>query len=353
MRDCDYSRGFINFLGSSFGLAEHKIVFVATTKLVNLPLAEPEVPVYESRSRVIRRWMRQANQILVHGLGDMVVLRELALHTAFLKKSVWLIWGDDLYSYFRPRQRWKDTVVEFLRRRVIRNFRGIGAPCYGDYRLAKTLYRTRAVFHDYAYPNPIGAADLAKALANVKVANSEVRIQIGNSADPSNGHEELITVLARFRDRPIKVIAPLSYGDLDYGKRIAELGASVFGDKFVALTDYMSPEAYSEHLRTVDVLVFNHKRQQGMANISFLAALGAKIYLRSDISLWEFYRDQRGLRVFATQSIPEQSFEQFVAYTESDRAVTMMSARKFFENNFIKGLWADVFAGKSTGEIAS
>ena len=48
---------------------------------------------------------------------------------------------------------------------------------------------------------------------------------------------------------------------------------------------------YKALLKKVDVAIFWHKRQQGLGNIITLLGLGKKIYLRRDVTTWNFFRD--------------------------------------------------------------
>ena len=56
-------------------------------------------------------------------------------------------------------------------------------------------------------------------------------------------------------------------------------------------------EKYLEFLGKIDIAVFAHKRQQAMGNMTTLLGLGKKVYLRSDVTPWEFY-SKLGVKVF-------------------------------------------------------
>jgi hypothetical protein len=83
---------------------------------------------------------------------------------------------------------------------------------------------------------------------------------------------------------------PLSYGNLAHAKKVIEQGREWFGDKFFPITSFMPFEQYLALLKSVDIAIFNHKRQQAMGNTITLLGLGKTVYMRSDVSQWEFFK---------------------------------------------------------------
>ena len=49
--------------------------------------------------------------------------------------------------------------------------------------------------------------------------------------------------------------------------------------------------SYLDFLGDIDIAIFAHKRQQAMGNIITLLGLGKKIYIRNNISSWQFFKD--------------------------------------------------------------
>lgn len=120
---------------------------------------------------------------------------------------------------------------------------------------------------------------------------STITILVGNSADPSNNHEEILERLAVFKNKNIMVIAPLSYGKKDNVDKVVRVGRKLLGERFTPLTDFLPFNEYLKVLTEVDVAVFNHNRQQAMGNIISLLGLGKKVYLRSDVAQWQLFQD--------------------------------------------------------------
>lgn len=114
-------------------------------------------------------------------------------------------------------------------------------------------------------------------------------VLLGNSATPTNNHLEALTLLQGRLPPGGRLIAPLNYGDRRYGEAVAAAGRRAFGDRFVALTDWMPIDAYQQRIASCAVVVMNHRRQQAVGNIGAALYKGAAVYLRVENPLWGFY----------------------------------------------------------------
>lgn len=195
------------------------------------------------------------------------------------------MWGGDLYNY-QPRSRvFRSNINELARRFVIKRFGVLITHVEGDYALARERYQASGRWHEcFMYPS-----NLYQDFPLQPKIHDTINIQVGNSADPSNNHLEVLEKLKAFRDQSIRIYVPLSYGDMAYAKTIIDYGLEHFGDKFIPLIDFMPFEKYLDLLAQIDIAIFNHRRQQGMGNTTTLLGLGKKVYIRSDVTPWNFY----------------------------------------------------------------
>lgn len=138
-----------------------------------------------------------------------------------------------------------------------------------------------------------------------------VNIQIGNSADPSNNHFEILEWLLPFRDHNIAIYAPLSYGDQNYAQSLIKAAETHFGDKFKPIIDFMPFDGYLEFLDKIDIAIFNHRRQQGMGNIITLLGLGKKVYLRNDVTPWNTF-ERIGVKVYDVSCIDPNPIDDVI-----------------------------------------
>lgn len=237
--------------------------------------------------------MNRADKIILHGLWDIRALLLLCIQPWLLKKSYWVIWGGDLYTYKpakRTRRWWRN---EILRRFAIKRFGHLITQVGGDYELARQWYGAKGIWHEcFVYPSNLYTESPAKS-----VEHDRTNILLGNSADPSNNHIEALERLRFCTTEKIHIYCPLSYGDTEYAKEVARYGKHAFRENFSPLFEYMHFDDYQKLLAQIDIAVFNHRRQQGMGNITQLLGLGKSVYMHSDITSWAFLK-QIGVKVF-------------------------------------------------------
>lgn len=247
--------------------------------------------------------LRGADKVLLHGLFDQGLVAALALQPWVLRKCYWVIWGGDLYMRQSVQRTWKWRVAETFRGFVIRRLGHLVTHVEGDVALARTWYGARGGYREcLMYPS-----NLFKEAAPGARPDGLLNVQVGNSADPGNGHFEMLDLLAASPGAGgMRVYAPLSYGDAANARAVAERGRALFGDRFVPLLDFMPLPAYVAWLESIDIALFNHKRQQGMGNAVTLLGMGKKVHMRTDVSQWEMFR-RLGLAIFPLDAfVPER-----------------------------------------------
>lgn len=126
-------------------------------------------------------------------------------------------------------------------------------------------------------------------------------VLVGNSATASNNHVEAFELL-QGRVKEGRVIAPLSYGNLGYGRQVAEVGTRLFGANFDPLTQWMPIDEYNRRIGGCGFVVMNHRRQQAVGNIGAALFKGATVYLRPENPLSAFYRDL-GIHLRSTEEL--------------------------------------------------
>jgi len=155
-----------------------------------------------------------------------------------------------------------------------------------------------AKFVPWNYPSPMHA--LLEAESPVVEGDD---VLLGNSATPENNHADLIGLLrGSLGNRSI--VCPLSYGDMDYGDAIAKMGSGAFGDRFLALREYMPAARYAELLRRCGFVAMNHVRQQGLGNVYAALWMGARVFLNAKSPVNGLMR-RLGIEVFDVRALPE------------------------------------------------
>ncbi|PSJ40072.1 TDP-N-acetylfucosamine:lipid II N-acetylfucosaminyltransferase [Zobellella taiwanensis] len=230
--------------------------------------------------------LHKADKVILHGLFNPYVVVMLFCMPWLLKKCYWVMWGGDLYTYQLGEKNWKWKVKEFFRRPVIKNMGHLVTYISGDVELARQWYGAKGQYHECL----MYTSNLYKELKLEPKASSTLNIQVGNSADPSNNHIEVLEKLLPYKEQDIKIFVPLSYGDQQHAEKVIRLGREWFGDKFYPLTDFIPIDDYLKFLGDIDIAVFNHRRQQGMGNTITLLGLGKTVYLQQDTSQWQFFK---------------------------------------------------------------
>ncbi|ACJ75331.1 4-alpha-L-fucosyltransferase [Thermosipho africanus H17ap60334] len=350
LNDNKYSDKFIEFINQNFSISDHHFVtFSKRPKYLDRGKVEI-VDIYKlSQIRWLYKKISNADKIFLHSLfrgGKSLML--FLFNRKNLYKTYWVVWGGDLYNYWlKDSHSVREKVLEKLKRKVIKKIYGIIALVQEDYLFAKEKYKTKAKYYYAFYLNPVDFKML-DTFSDQK-NKEEKTILIGNSAAPTNNHFEILSSLSKYRLNNFKIICPLSYGSSqEYIKKVCEYGVKLFGDNFIALTEFLSPEEYAKILANVDVAIFAHRRQQALGNILALLYLGKKVYIRSDISSWAFF-NRFGIKVFDTKNILDGSEKDIFTFEEKiaikNREIVL---NEFSEERCVQ-LWKNVFESKLNG----
>lgn len=151
-------------------------------------------------------------------------------------------------------------------------------------------------------------------------------ILVGNSATSSNNHVEAFELLRRCLPASSRLVVPLSYGNREYGNRVATLGRDWFGDRLDTLIEWMPLEAYNRCLGSCGFVLMNHCRQQAAGNIGAALYKGATVYLRPDNPLFSFYQ-RLGAHVRSTIDLeaPGAKLEALTAGQRQDNRRVMLA----------------------------
>lgn len=120
--------------------------------------------------------------------------------------------------------------------------------------------------------------------------SSPINIQLGNSASLSNNHISALNNLLKIRNN-IKIICPLSYGDIRYASYVVSLGKKLFGENFTAVNTYLPPQKYANMLANVNVSYMNHIRSEGAGNTFMNIASGKTTILNPKSNVYKFLKD--------------------------------------------------------------
>jgi hypothetical protein len=279
---------FIELINKSFDTSCHHFYFFAKGELYqgnseakitrNSDFSSSLISLIE-----LAKHLNSADKIVLHGLFGSVVILLLFIQPWLLKKCYWVIWGGDLYTHSLDKRTFRWWVKEIFKRPVIKRLGHLVTYVDGDIELARRWYGARGQYHEcLGYPsNTFRPTELPEE------HHQGLYILVGNSADPSNEHLEVLRLLSDHEKAPTKVFVPLSYGNEDYAKIVVEQGRRLLGERFVPLLEFLPYDHYLKMLASIDIAIFNHRRQQGMGNIIALLGLGKTVCVRSDTTSWK------------------------------------------------------------------
>ena len=126
-------------------------------------------------------------------------------------------------------------------------------------------------------------------------------VQIGNSADCTNNHIDVLYLLSKYKLNDRKIIVSLSYAGTErYKKAVLSEGEKLLGDCFTPLTDYMPLQKYTQIVSSVRYSIFYLERQQAMGNIWLSLWRGCFVFL-SETNPVYLHLKKRGYIVFSIQ----------------------------------------------------
>lgn len=341
---------FQQFAHQSLGQHTHSFVALRTGKV---EATHPSSRTYELLPRgVLRKFLAlrrhleasRPDVVIFHGMNyelrETLALLALYATTDIRYRAVWYIWGADVYRFQNRFRGFVPAVSEFFRRRLLRRVFYAATLVPGDAKLARQRYSPAAELFAafYAVPSVINRPVVDRS----RPAGEPFFVQVGNSASPSNGHDGVLQSLAATAGN-FRVLCPLAYGSRPNAARVGALGKRLLGDRFVALDRMLPPDEYAKLQADVLVAVFNHNRQQGLANILGLLYSGAKVYLRSNTTTYYFLR-KLGLPVFDSLRLDgTQSLDELVEYRPDLQRVRQVIAERF-STDAAASQWDDLIA---------
>lgn len=349
----DYNKEYIDVLGRSNYLKktyQHQLVFIEKgtfhSKETDLQCVFlDDYHFIGKKLRILAEAIESNDTVILHGLFHPYYILTLALNTSSCSKAKWVVWGGDLYSDTSNSSN-KFKIITFMRspfiQRITRNLDAIVTLVPYDYEIAKRMYGTKAKHFNAFYPNPIKL----NYLDSIRDEGEETKtptILLGNSATRTNGHFEVIDMLAQKKQNiSFNVVCPLSYGDMQYGAQVIQYGKQRLGESFLPLTVRITPPEYARVLGGIDVAVMNHRRQQAVGTIFPLLYAGAKVYLRKDTSTYRWLTDL-GAKIFDLDEFIftpcHKIFEFPKRYSQENRKII---AGHYSESHFVE-TWKRVF----------
>lgn len=355
MRKEKWTKGIVGFYNKFFNNGEHEVLYYNYEKdeiLVDDKIDLKQYQYNENDKIDFIDYLKsiKCDYIVVHCLffSDRV-MRMLLFNKSLLDKIVWLEWGADLYS-------WKqgNGMKAFLKNYIRYKFRS-------SLKYVICIFPPDVIYLKNTFPNfkgrvfcapyftyPIGKEVLSynpnSTLKDSIVNKKTIFIQIGQNAQSTLNHIDVIKVLGKFKNENIRLVIPLSYGgDKEYVKRVECYAREVFDDKAIILKEYLPKDEYFKIMDRIAIAIFNSKRQCALGNIHALNCRNVKLYIPKDSVMFDWFCDN-GVPVNDYYNISNMSFDDFVRPSDIIKMEQFMHyIRSLSDLNRTEKMWRKIW----------
>lgn len=279
--------------------------------------------------------------IIFNNMGGVNKLLLAFFATTLKKRTCWIIWGGDLYN----RNKGIPKYLNFINYFVLKNIDFLAVQINRDYSEAIRRYPyMNAKKLDFWFPFPYNIEQINENLVKKKTTKT-IKVVIGNSADPSNNHLQILDYISKFKNENIEIILPLSYGKTDsYIDKVLKKYKDVFGTKFISLLEMMPFNDYMQLLNSVDIGIFAHERQQAGHNIMLMLYFEKKVYINKKNGYYDASNNEFDTTSFNIESLNKETFEQFQNFNSkvtNKKNMSYILSKTYLEKritNFYNGL---------------
>lgn len=320
-----FTKGYINFMKTHMARYQHYFIVQAEQEIDLIDQNNVfYVKGFENPiSRELLTLMGQSDAVIFSGIFNSIYLLK-QLPRKILKKTYLQFWGADFYSYSEIRSplHIRYHLHKFMRKRLYSRCAGHIFLIQGEDKKYEKIFGKFS--KNFVVPMPVD--DLEERLHEIcelrqkKRKKTKINIMIGNSATESNRHIEVLNWLTKFSDNEIMIYMPLSYGDPAYRDSLIRFSKEKYKAAAIPIVRYLNTSDYIKFLAGMDIGIFNCNRQQGMGNIELLLALGKKVYLRRETTMWQSYCS-KGYTIFDAAEISKLSYEQFIGFAKRDQEI--------------------------------
>ena len=295
--------------------------------------------------------LEQADTIIWHGFMHPTRFSLfLYVFRKFLKKSVWLMWGIDLYNWKRNGKGVKGAICNYIERRCRESMKAVIAPLEPDAVVFKEYFpKSNAECFVVPYPISMESFSAMEHFSRwTQRANQIPYVQIAHNAHSFNNHLKIIESLSHFAEENFKVFLPLSYGNdwhdgtNGYISKVKDAAVDTFGGNRVsALYRLMPQKEYTRFLWNMDICIFRAERQNALGNMLKSLYMGNKVFLSPQSPLYRFFKS-KDIQVYNSEEIEQMSYEEFIKMPPRSNAVKWI--RENYHLRYAVKRWNHLFA---------
>ena len=262
-------------------------------------------------------------------------------------KVAWVFWGGEIYSrqeyynlFLAPITRFANRLHE--RKKNIKVSTAWEIPlslfnridyCLTDareeYMLGKSLACCR---FEHLWYNYYSIEETIGALADKQCSGNNVLI--GNSSAIKNNHLDVLwrlqkSGLARSLSDS-KIIIPLSYGDQWIRNLVIKVGRWMFGNRLLALTDYMPRDEYNALMLSCSTMIIGYTQPAAQGNIITGLWLGMRVYLSEKCASYDYF-NRIGCKIYSIErDLNRKNQDAFAPMKQKDIDTNRTVLRKWY-----------------------
>ena len=270
-------------------------------------------------SAQIVRWnSKELNNILVDSKYSRIVFHYLSLECIDLLNSnmtlptvEWVFWGSDYFRFtsqklldshtaqLQKQNKWAKRFYELKKMAADKSFDGLKYAFPKKQKFHTAIQRISSIYHfssddisdllqnfshitfkKFLYPLP--------QFQDINVSKKS-QILLGNSADPTNNHLDVLERIQQTQYADHKVLIPLSYGNPIYAKSFIKLAKKRFGHKLQFLTELLPPKDYYSLIGQSELAIMGHKRSQALGNYIPLLYNDIPVFTHTNHGIYKFF----------------------------------------------------------------
>lgn len=319
----------VKFINQELNSSEHLFVLFGVSELNEFEQYQNIDYETDEGLQTLYKYSSLGENIILHSLSYSA-WEILCMKKYVSKKITWCVWGHDLYrcyspiifsehiclryyqilkQFLRPMHKRMMNIVWTMADEKIKNFKSIVLGFKGDQdRVIKRFGSEIKIFYT-AYTSGYYSADIA-SIPKSSEKKSELNILIGHSSFPFLQHKKYLDRLQKYKDENIKIILPLSYGNLNYGNEIEAYAKNIFGNKLLIIRNTMDWINYTSLISHIDIGIFDYEHQSALGNVTLLLYFGGKVYLSPTGILSKGYGEE-GINTYDCNEIGTVSFDTF------------------------------------------
>lgn len=261
----------------------------------------------------------KADWIICHNICERIEL--LKVRPKYIRKIIWRSWGGDrLQNIPYGNGLLKNIAKKFINYEAIRRvrcFKAIGiANLVDEIDLSNKLGEHRY----FRIPYFSDEIDFNNLIHNDSENINECNILVGHSGFSEDKHIEILGQLLKYKDFGLKPYLVLSYGSVDYIKKVIQNVNENWGNNAIVITDFMNYSDYVKLLSNMDIGIFPAKYSYALGNIALMVSMNKKIFLDDNGIIAEAFR-KNGTHYESVNNLSNYKYDdllQKINYSEHD-----------------------------------